>query len=65
MDTQSKEERISARVAAITKAKLLRLAGPEAYNTQTNALNVAIDRLYRQVFRTDDLPQDSELDDNE
>ena len=63
MNPQDKEERISVRVAAITKAKLLRLASADGYGTQTTALAVAIERLYRQVFGTDELPQDSEQSD--
>jgi hypothetical protein len=56
----SRGDRISARVAAITRAKLLRLAGAEAYGTQSRALDVAIDRLYRQTFGTDELPEDTD-----
>ena len=58
MNPQDKEERISVRVAAITKAKLLRLASAEGYGTQTTALAVAIERLYRETFGTDRLPQE-------
>ena len=60
MNPQDKEERISVRVAAITKAKLLRLASAEGYGTQTTALAVAIDKLYAATFGTDRLPPEDQ-----
>jgi len=57
MNGEGRTARVSARVATISRAKLLRLAA-EAYGTQSRALDVAIDRLYRQVFGTDSLLED-------
>ena len=58
MNGEGRTARVSARVATITRAKLLRLADSDAYGTQSRALDVAIDRLYRQVFGTDSLLED-------
>ena len=62
---EGRQDRISSRVSPITRRKLLRLADSEHYKTQSAALDIAIDRLYRDTFNTDELPEDTDKEGDE